>query len=66
MNTVAETTQFQKKVTKLLTYVERNNLISYLSFNPHSGTLIEGTGGAQTSLEKGGLWEKHLKKLRQV
>ena len=45
MITVAETEPFQKKVEKLLTVKEKEELISYLSEQPHSGVLIQGTGG---------------------
>jgi hypothetical protein len=45
MITVAETELFQKKVKKLLSAEEREDLISYLSEYPESGVLIRGTGG---------------------
>jgi len=45
MITVAETESFQKKVVKLLSVDEKNELISYLAENPNSGALIQGTGG---------------------
>jgi len=47
MITIAETEQFQKKVNKLLTEDERDNLISYLSENPNAGNLIRGTSGVR-------------------
>lgn len=45
MITVAEIEPFQRKVEKLLTSDERQELISYLSEHPSSGDLIQGTGG---------------------
>ena len=60
MITVAETEQFQKKVSKLLSQVEKDDLISYLSDNPKAGDLIQGTGGvrklrwARTGMGKSG------------
>ena len=45
MLTIAETEPFQKKVTKLLSIEEKNELISYLSEHPNSGVLIQGSGG---------------------
>ena len=45
MITVAETESFQRKITKLLTSEEKEDLIVYLSEHPSSGDLIQGTGG---------------------
>ena len=45
MITVAEIEPFQRKVEKLLSEEERQELISYLSEHPSSGDLIQGTGG---------------------
>ena len=45
MITVAETESFQKKILKLLSNEERNDLIAYLSEHPSAGDLIQGTGG---------------------
>ncbi len=45
MLTIAETEPFQKKVIKLLSVDEKNELVSYLSEHPNSGVLIQGTGG---------------------
>jgi len=45
MITVAETEPFQKKISKLLSFEEKENLISYLSEHPKAGDLIQGTGG---------------------
>jgi len=45
MITVAETESFQKKIAKLLSSEEKENLISYLSGQPKAGDLIQGTGG---------------------
>ncbi len=47
MITIAETEQFQKKVNQLLTEGEKDELISYLSANPNTGVLIQGTGGVR-------------------
>ncbi|RKZ37896.1 MAG: addiction module toxin RelE [Gammaproteobacteria bacterium] len=47
MITIAETEQFQKKVNQLLTENEKNDLISYLSENPNTGALIQGTSGVR-------------------
>ena len=47
MITIAETEQFQKKVKQLLTEDEKTDLISYLSENPNTGDLIQGTGGVR-------------------
>ena len=43
MNTVAETEPFQKKIEKLLSAEEKDELISYLSEYPLSGDLIKKT-----------------------
>ena len=45
MITIAETESFQKKVVKLLSIEEKENLISYLSEHPKARDLIQGTGG---------------------
>ncbi len=45
MITIAETKAFQKKVIKLLTLEEKEELISYLSEHPNAGDLIRGSGG---------------------
>jgi len=45
MITVAETESFQKKILKLLSNEERNDLIAYLSEHPSAGDLIQSTGG---------------------
>lgn len=45
MITVAETGPFQKKVGRLLSENEKDELIAYLSMNPNAGVLIQGTGG---------------------
>jgi len=45
MITIAETESFQRKIPKLLSIEERDDLIAYLSEHPSSGELIQGTGG---------------------
>ncbi len=45
MITIAETESFQKKIEKLLSTEERQDLIAYLSEHPSSGDLIQGSGG---------------------
>ena len=45
MITVAETESFQRKIIKLLTPDEKEDLIDYLSEHPSSGDLIQRTGG---------------------
>lgn len=45
MITIAETEPFQRKIAKLLSGEEKNDLIAYLSEHPGSGDLIQGTGG---------------------
>lgn len=47
MITVAETDQFQRKSIRLLAENEKYDLISYLSENPNTGDLIQGTGGVR-------------------
>jgi len=45
MITVAETEPFQKKINKLLSKEEKDDLIAYLSEHPSAGDLIQGAGG---------------------
>lgn len=45
MITVAETRMFQRKVTRLLSGQEREDLVTYLAGHPGSGVIMEGTGG---------------------
>lgn len=45
MITVAETSAFQRKVTRLLSEHEREDLIAYLSEHPNAGVIMEGTCG---------------------
>jgi hypothetical protein len=47
MITIAETEPFQKKIEKLFSNEEKEELISYLSEYPHSGDLIKKTGGVR-------------------
>lgn len=43
--TIAETSEYTNKVTKLLTDNEQKDVIDYLSVHPKTGVLIQGTGG---------------------
>ena len=45
MITVAETGPFQRKVARLLSEIEKAELIAYLSLHPSAGVMIKGTGG---------------------
>lgn len=45
MITVAETRMFQRKVARLLTEQEREDLVTYLAAYPNAGVIMEGTGG---------------------
>lgn len=47
MITVAETEPYRRKVERLLSENERNDLIAYLSNHPASGVLIQGTHGVR-------------------
>jgi len=47
MQTVAELPEFVRAADKLLTEVERQDVIAYLSMWPKSGDLMEGTGGVR-------------------
>lgn len=43
--TVVELPEFIRRAEHILTGEEKNQLISYLSTHPKSGTIIQGTGG---------------------
>jgi mRNA-degrading endonuclease RelE of RelBE toxin-antitoxin system len=45
--TVAEAGPFQRKVGRLLSRNEKDELIAFLSVYPHAGVLIKGTGGVR-------------------
>lgn len=45
MITIAETHEYHKRATKLLSDNEQKNIIDYLSDHPKSGDLMQGTGG---------------------
>ena len=45
--TVVELPEYIKRVRKILTKDERDELLYYLSANPKSGSLIQGTGGVR-------------------
>jgi mRNA-degrading endonuclease RelE of RelBE toxin-antitoxin system len=47
MQTVAETTEFQRQVTKLLSDDERQELIDLLAKSPTAGDPIPGTNGVR-------------------
>lgn len=47
MQTVAETTIYLRCAEKLLTAVERMDVVSYLAAHPKAGDLMEGTGGVR-------------------
>lgn len=47
MQTVAETTEFQRQVTKLLSEDERQELIDFLAKNPTAGDPIPETNGVR-------------------
>ena len=44
MITVAETEPFKRKVDRLLSEDEKVELIAYLSMNPNTGIIVQGTG----------------------
>ena len=43
--TIVELPEFIKRIAKILTKEEKDELLYYLSANPKSGTLMQGTGG---------------------
>lgn len=45
MLTIAETSTFQRKIARLLSDQEREDLVSYLSEHPAAGVVMEETGG---------------------
>lgn len=45
MHTVVEIPQYSKKADKLLSEIEKNEIISYLAFHPKAGEILGGTGG---------------------
>jgi len=45
MITIAEVPEYIRQAEKLLSAVERQDIVSYLAAHPKSGDLIEGTGG---------------------
>ncbi len=47
MITLAETEPFRKKVEKLLSEDEKNDLITYLSEYPSAGAIMPGTNGVR-------------------
>jgi len=47
MLTVAELPEFIRAADKLLTEVERQDIIRYLADHPKTGDLMEGTGGVR-------------------
>ncbi len=45
--TVVELPEYIKRIKKLLDKENRDKLLYYLSANPKSGTLVQGTGGVR-------------------
>ena len=45
--TIVELPEYIKRVEKILSKDERDDLLYYLSSNPKAGNLIEGTGGVR-------------------
>ena len=45
--TVIELPEYIKRVEKILSEDERDDLLYYLSSNPKAGNLIQGTGGVR-------------------
>ena len=45
INTVVEIPEFIRRAEKLLRDAEQKDLIQYLTANPKSGVLVQGTGG---------------------
>jgi hypothetical protein len=47
MITIAEVPEYIREAEKLLTVVERQDVLSYLAAHPKSGVLMEGAGGVR-------------------
>lgn len=47
MQTIAETSEYQRRADKLLTEGERGDVVAYLAAHPKAGDLMEGTGGVR-------------------
>ncbi len=47
MQTIAETSEYQRRADKLLTEGERSDVVAYLAAHPKAGDLMEGTGGVR-------------------
>lgn len=47
LNSIAEVPSFIRLADKLLSQVERSDLINYLAEHPKAGDLMEGTGGVR-------------------
>ena len=45
MHTIVEIPQYSRKADKLLSEIEKNEIISYLAFHPKAGEILTGTGG---------------------
>lgn len=45
--TVAETPEYIRRAEKLLSAVDRMELVEYLAANPKTGDLVQGTGGVR-------------------
>lgn len=47
MQTIAEVPEYIRRAEKLLTELERREILDYLAANPKAGDLMEGTGGVR-------------------
>ena len=45
--TVAEVPEYIRRAAKLLSQLERDELVEYVAANPKAGDLIQGTGGVR-------------------
>lgn len=45
MQTIVELPEFQRRASGLVNDEEKASIINYLAFHPHSGDLMQGTGG---------------------
>ncbi|MFN3543996.1 MAG: type II toxin-antitoxin system RelE/ParE family toxin [Thiobacillus sp.] len=47
MQTIAEVPEYIRRAEKLLTELERREILDYLAANPKAGDIMEGTGGVR-------------------